>query len=153
MTAAPPPSPGESAPGAAPSAGSASAPALEASGIVKAFPGVLANDHVDFELRTGEIHALLGENGAGKSTLMNILAGLYRPDEGEIRLDGRSVAFRSPSDAIEASLGMVHQHFTLVPSQTVTENILLGLAQPRTLRDRLLRRMVSVSLDRTGAAR
>jgi len=135
MTAAPPPSPGESAPGAAPSAGSASAPALEASGIVKAFPGVLANDHVDFELRTGEIHALLGENGAGKSTLMNILAGLYRPDEGEIRLDGRSVAFRSPRDAIEAGLGMVHQHFTLVPSQTVTENILLGLAQPRFLLD------------------
>ena len=135
MTAAPPPSPGESAPGAAPSAGSASAPALEASGIVKAFPGVLANDHVDFELRTGEIHALLGENGAGRSTLMNILAGLYRPDEGEIRLDGRSVAFRSPRDAIEAGLGMVHQHFTLVPSQTVTENILLGLAQPRFLLD------------------
>ena len=100
MTAAPPPSPGESAPGAAPSAGSASAPvpALEASGIVKAFPGVLANDHVDFELRTGEIHALLGENGAGKSTLMNILAGLYRPDAGEILLDGTPVAFRSPRE-------------------------------------------------------
>jgi simple sugar transport system ATP-binding protein len=110
-------------------------PALEAAGIVKAFPGVLANDHVDFELRSGEIHALLGENGAGKSTLMNILAGLYRPDEGEIRLDGRPVVFRSPRDAIEAGLGMVHQHFTLVPSQTVTENILLGLAQPRFLLD------------------
>src|SRR5262245_47711650 len=106
-------------------------PAIEAIGIVKAFPGVLANDHVDFDLRTGEIHALLGENGAGKSTLMNILAGLYRPDEGEVRLDGRPVVFGSPRDAIEAGLGMVHQHFTLVPSQTVTENILLGLREPR----------------------
>jgi general nucleoside transport system ATP-binding protein len=108
-------------------------PALEAVGIVKRFPGVLANDHVDFDLAAGEIHALLGENGAGKSTLMNILAGLYRPDEGEVRLDGRPIAYRSPRDAIAAGLGMVHQHFTLVPSQTVTENILLGLSQPRFL--------------------
>jgi ABC-type uncharacterized transport system ATPase subunit len=108
-------------------------PAVEASGIVKAFPGVLANDHVDFDLRSGEIHALLGENGAGKSTLMNILAGLYTPDEGEVRIDGAPVSFRSPRDAIAAGLGMVHQHFTLVPSQTVTENILLGLDQPRFL--------------------
>ena len=108
-------------------------PAVEAVGVVKSFPGVLANDHVDFDLRTGEIHALLGENGAGKSTLMNILAGLYRPDEGEIRIDGRPVAFRSPRDAIAAGLGMVHQHFTLVPSQTVTENIVLGLDRPRFL--------------------
>jgi ABC-type uncharacterized transport system ATPase subunit len=108
-------------------------PALEAIGIVKRFPGVLANDHVDFDLRQGEIHALLGENGAGKSTLMNILAGLYRPDDGEVRLDGQPVAFGSPRDAIAAGLGMVHQHFTLVPSQTVTENILLGLDQPRFL--------------------
>jgi ABC-type uncharacterized transport system ATPase subunit len=106
-------------------------PALEARGIVKAFPGVVANDHVDFDLRTGEIHALLGENGAGKSTLMNVLAGLYRPDAGEILLDGRPVAFGSPGDSIAAGLGMVHQHFTLVPSQTVTENVLLGLAEPR----------------------
>src|SRR3954463_8588830 len=104
---------------------------VEARGIVKAFPGVLANDHVDFELRQGEIHALLGENGAGKSTLMNILAGLYRPDSGDVRIDGRIVDFGSPRDAIGAGLGMVHQHFTLVPSQTVTENILLGLDRPR----------------------
>jgi ABC-type uncharacterized transport system ATPase subunit len=109
------------------------APAVDASGIVKAFPGVVANDHVDFELRSGEIHALLGENGAGKSTLMNILAGLYRPDEGEIRIDGEPVTFLSPRDAIAAGIGMVHQHFTLVPSQTVTENILLGLDRPRFL--------------------
>ena len=105
--------------------------ALEARGIVKAFPGVLANDHVDFDLRPGEVHALLGENGAGKSTLMNVLAGLYRPDEGAIRVDGREVEFRSPRDAIAAGIGMVHQHFTLVPSQTVAENALLGLDRPR----------------------
>jgi general nucleoside transport system ATP-binding protein len=109
------------------------APAVDARGIVKAFPGVVANDHVSFELLTGEIHALLGENGAGKSTLMNILAGLYRPDEGEIRIDGTPVTFLSPRDAIAAGIGMVHQHFTLVPSQTVTENILLGLDRPRFL--------------------
>jgi general nucleoside transport system ATP-binding protein len=134
MTAAPVPNPDAEA--AAPASSLAPpVPALEAIGVVKAFPGVLANDHVDFELRTGEIHALLGENGAGKSTLMNVLAGLYRPDEGEIRLDGRVVSFGSPRDAIEAGLGMVHQHFTLVPSQTVTENILLGLAKPRFLLD------------------
>jgi len=105
--------------------------ALEARGIVKSFPGVLANDHVDFDLRPGEVHALLGENGAGKSTLMNVLAGLYRPDEGAIRVHGREVEFRSPRDAIAAGIGMVHQHFTLVPSQTVAENALLGLDRPR----------------------
>ena len=116
-----------------PGSGAASPLAVEARGIVKSFPGVLANDRVDFELRRGEIHALLGENGAGKSTLMNILAGLYRPDAGEVRVDGRAVEFGSPRDAIAAGLGMVHQHFTLVPSQTVTENILLGLDRPRFL--------------------
>ena len=105
--------------------------AIEASGIVKTFPGVLANDHVDFDLRPGEIHALLGENGAGKSTLMNVLAGLYRPDEGGLRVDGADVDFRSPRDAIAAGIGMVHQHFALVPSQTVAENVLLGLDKPR----------------------
>jgi ABC-type uncharacterized transport system ATPase subunit len=100
-------------------------------GIVKRFPGVLANDHVDFDLRRGEIHALLGENGAGKSTLMNILAGLYRPDAGTILVDGKPSAFASPRQAIEAGIGMIHQHFMLVPSQTVTENMLLGLSRPR----------------------
>jgi general nucleoside transport system ATP-binding protein len=103
---------------------------VEMQGIVKRFPGVLANDHVDFELRAGEIHALLGENGAGKSTLMNILAGLYRPDAGIIKMRGNPVEFSSPRDAINAGIGMVHQHFMLVPSQTVTENILLGLDEP-----------------------
>ena len=106
-------------------------PAVEMRGIVKKFPGVLANDHVDFELRTGEIHALLGENGAGKSTLMNVLAGLYRQEAGIIKVKGRPMEFHSPRDAIKAGIGMVHQHFMLVPSQTVTENVLLGLDDPR----------------------
>ena len=100
-------------------------------GISKRFPGVIANDQVDFELQHGEIHALLGENGAGKSTLMNILTGLYRPDQGSLTVNGKLVEFRSPRDAIQHGIGMVHQHFMLVPTQTVTENILLGLAEPR----------------------
>lgn len=104
---------------------------VEMRGIVKRFPGVLANDHVDFDLRKGEVHTLLGENGAGKSTLMNVLAGLYRQEEGTIRVDGQFVTFRSPRDAITHGIGMVHQHFMLVPSLTVTENILLGLDAPR----------------------
>jgi general nucleoside transport system ATP-binding protein len=95
-------------------------------GITKRFPGVLANDAVDFEAAVGEVHALLGENGAGKSTLSNILTGLYRPDEGEIRLYGEPVHLGSPSDAIDAGIGMVHQHFRLVPPFTVAENIILG---------------------------
>jgi simple sugar transport system ATP-binding protein len=103
--------------------------------IVKRFPGVLASDHVDFDLRQGEIHALLGENGAGKSTLMNVLAGLYKQDSGIIKIKGRQVEFSSPRDAINAGIGMVHQHFMLVPSQTVTENILLGLDEPRFIMD------------------
>ena len=107
--------------------------AVEMHGIVKRFPGVLANDHVDFDLREGEVHALLGENGAGKSTLMNVLAGLYKPEEGSILVQGQRVNFNSPRDAIGHGLGMVHQHFMLVPSQTVTENILLGLDDPRFL--------------------
>ena len=104
---------------------------VEMRGIVKKFPGVLANDHVDFELRRGEIHALLGENGAGKSTLMNVLAGLYHAEAGEMFVAEKLVSFSSPRDAINAGIGMVHQHFMLVPSQTVTENILLGLDEPR----------------------
>jgi simple sugar transport system ATP-binding protein len=108
-----------------------SPPIVGMRGIVKRFPGVLANDGVDFELRQGEIHALLGENGAGKSTLMNILAGLYRQDEGAILIGGRPASFGSPRDAIQAGIGMIHQHFMLVPSQTVTENIMLGMSRPR----------------------
>ena len=125
--------------------------AVEARGIVKRFPGVLANDHVDFDLRRGEVHALLGENGAGKSTLMNILAGLYRPDAGQIRVEGAVANFGSPRDAIAAGLGMVHQHFTLVPSQTVTDNILLGLDRPRfLLRDRRSEAEVADLAERFG---
>jgi ABC-type uncharacterized transport system ATPase subunit len=104
----------------------ADAPLPELRGITKQFPGVLANDHVDFELRKGEVHALLGENGAGKSTLMNILYGLYHPDEGEIRLNGNPVRVGSPSDAIGLGIGMVHQHFMLIPVMTVAENIVLA---------------------------
>lgn len=95
-------------------------------GITKRFPGVLANDAVDFEAAPGEVHALLGENGAGKSTLSNVLIGLYRPDEGQIRVYGEEVDFHSPSDAIAAGIGMVHQHFRLVPPFTVAENVILG---------------------------
>jgi ABC-type uncharacterized transport system ATPase subunit len=105
-------------------------PAVSMHGITKRFPGVLANDAVDFEAAVGEVHALLGENGAGKSTLSNILTGLYRPDEGEIRLYGEPTHFASPSDAIDAGIGMVHQHFRLVPPFTVAENIILGEHRP-----------------------
>ncbi len=100
--------------------------ALQATGITKRFPGVLANDHVSFALMKGEIHALLGENGAGKSTLMNILYGLYQPDEGEISINGQPTRITSPHDAISQGIGMVHQHFMLVQPLTVTENIMLG---------------------------
>ncbi len=105
--------------------------AFEMRGIVKRFPGVLANDQVDFAVREGEIHALLGENGAGKSTLMNILDGLYRADEGRIFIKGQPVYFSSPRDAIIHGIGMVHQHFMLVPTQTVAENLILGQSLPR----------------------
>jgi simple sugar transport system ATP-binding protein len=105
--------------------------AVEMRRITKRFPGVVANDAVEFSLLPGEIHALLGENGAGKSTLMNILGGLYQPESGSIWIRGQPVEFHSPREAIRAGIGMVHQHFMLVPTQTVTENILLGLDEPR----------------------
>jgi simple sugar transport system ATP-binding protein len=101
-------------------------------GIVKQFPGVLANDDVSFDLVRGEVHALLGENGAGKSTLMNILYGLYKPDEGEIVVAGKSVSFSSAKDAIDSGLGMVHQHFMLIPVMTVAENIVLASEPTRS---------------------
>ncbi|HEY4236276.1 MAG TPA: ABC transporter ATP-binding protein [Gaiellaceae bacterium] len=99
---------------------------LEMRSIRKEFPGVVANDDVSFDVRRGEVHALLGENGAGKSTLMNILYGLYRPDGGEIQVNGKPVSFTSAREAIEAGIGMVHQHFMLIPVMTVGENIVLG---------------------------
>ena len=106
-------------------------PLLEMRGITKRFPGVLANDSVDFDVQAGEIHALLGENGAGKSTLMKILFGLYGPDDGEIFLNGERSRVRSPASAIASGIGMIHQHFMLVPTLTVTENVTLGLPSKR----------------------
>ncbi len=116
--------------------------ALEMHGICKAFPGVQANDHIDFQLEKGEIHALLGENGAGKTTLVNILYGLYRPDEGRILLNGQEIKINEPRDAITHGIGMVHQHFMLIPVFTVAENIMLGTEITR-----------NGLLDRTNAAR
>ncbi len=119
------------------------APALEMRGITKRYPGVVANDGIDLEVRPGEIHALLGENGAGKSTLMNVLYGLARPDEGQILLDGEVVEIEDPTDAIDRGISMVHQHFMLVPVLTVADNVLLG---KEVMRDRLF-------LDKAGANR
>ncbi|HSB00156.1 MAG TPA: ABC transporter ATP-binding protein [Anaerolineales bacterium] len=104
---------------------------LEMRGISKRFPGVLANDHIDFDVQSGEVHALLGENGAGKSTLMKILYGMYHPDEGEILLNGKPVTIASPNDAINFGIGMIHQHFMLVQTLTVAENVALGLPSSR----------------------
>ena len=100
---------------------------FELRGITKRFPGIVANDSVNLEVSTGEVLALIGENGAGKSTLMNVLYGIYRPDEGELRIDGVPQHFSSPADAIAAGIGMVHQHFMLVPVMTVAENVVLGV--------------------------
>ena len=104
--------------------------ALELRGITKRFPGIVANDQIDFDLRRGEVHALLGENGAGKSTLMNVLYGLYHPDEGEIAVNGEVVQMSSPREAISRGIGMVHQHFMLIPVMTVAENVVLAV-EPR----------------------
>jgi len=104
---------------------------LELKGITKRFGSLVANDRIDLVVAPGQVHALLGENGAGKSTLMNVLFGLLQPDEGEILLDQRRVAFHSPKDAITAGIGMVHQHFMLVPVFTVAENVTLGHEETR----------------------
>lgn len=107
-------------------------PMLSMRNITKRFPGVVANDRVSFDVRAGEVHTLLGENGAGKSTLMKILYGLYQPDEGEVLIDGKAITLKSPADAINHHIGMIHQHFMLVPTLTVTENVALGLRSSRT---------------------
>ncbi len=112
------------------------APAIEAVGIVKRFGPLTANDHVSLRAYQGEVLALVGENGAGKSTLMNMLSGLLQPDEGEIRLRSKTVRFKSPRDAIEAGIGMVHQHFMLIPPLSVAENVVLGHEPSRVLFDR-----------------
>ncbi len=110
--------------------GSGATPMLEMRSITKRFPGVVANDAVDFAVSAGRVHTLLGENGAGKSTLMKILYGLYQPDAGSILLEGREVTIREPSHAIDLGIGMIHQHFMLVPTLTVAENVALGLGHP-----------------------
>jgi ABC-type uncharacterized transport system ATPase subunit len=136
--------------------GAPPSPAVAMRGIVKRFPGVVANDGVDFEAAAGEVHALLGENGAGKSTLSNILTGLYRPDEGEITLYGRPVEFRTPRDALDAGVCMVHQHFRLVEPFTVAENVVLGdhRGEGRTFRlhPRRIERRVSELSSHYGLA-
>jgi simple sugar transport system ATP-binding protein len=117
-------------------------------GISKRFPGVLASDHVDFDVKAGEVHALLGENGAGKSTLMKILYGMYHPDEGEILLNGKPVTIASPNDAINLGIGMIHQHFMLVQTLTVAENVALGLPSsrgPLTDLDRVSKRILELA--------
>ena len=124
----------EPSPAERPSADSPSA--IEMRGIVKRYPGVVANDGVDLVVRRGEIHALLGENGAGKSTLMNILFGITTPDEGEIRVNGKPARFGGPRDAVAEGLGMVHQHFMLIPRFTVTENVILGSEGSGAMLDR-----------------
>ena len=121
---------------------------LQMLGISKRFPGVLANDRVDFDVMSGEVHALLGENGAGKSTLMKILYGMYHPDEGEIRLNDSPVTIASPTDAINLGIGMIHQHFMLVPTLTVAENVALGLPSsrgPLTDLDRVSKRILELA--------
>jgi general nucleoside transport system ATP-binding protein len=126
-------------------------PLVELRGIVKEFPGVRANDGVDFDLRPGEVHALLGENGAGKTTMMNVLAGLLHPDAGSIAIGGEDVDLRSPRDAIDRGIGMVHQHFRLVDRFTAAENVTLGWHTPRTLiRPRELEREIARLAEEYG---
>jgi general nucleoside transport system ATP-binding protein len=131
--------------------GVAGPPAIEALGVSKAFPGVVANAGVDLSVARGEVHAILGENGAGKSTLASILAGLYRPDEGEVRVGGEAVRFGSPRDALARGVGMVYQHFRLVERFTVAENVILGdPRQPMLLSTRRAERTVAELGERYG---
>ncbi len=129
-----------------------SPPAVLMKGIVKKFPGVVANNEVDFRILKGEIHSLLGENGAGKTTLMNILSGFYQPDAGEVMVNGERVAFRSPRDALDSGIGMIHQHFQLVGNFTVAENIVLGIPGPLHLKMGELERRVEEISEQYGLA-
>ena len=125
-------------------------PVLEVRGITKRFPGVLANDNINLSLHKGQVLGLLGENGAGKSTLMNMIYGLYKPDEGEIRVNGQAAEIAGPKDAIELGIGMVHQHFQLVDVLTVTENVMLGnesVTGPFLRRDVARRRILELSQE------
>jgi general nucleoside transport system ATP-binding protein len=133
--------------------GRSGVPALEMRGMTKRYPGVVANDHIDLDVRPGEIHALLGENGAGKTTLMNVLYGLARPDDGEILLDGQPVQISSPADAIARGISMVHQHFMLVPVLSVADNVILGaetMANPVFLDRKEARRRIADLARRFG---
>jgi len=135
-------------PGSASESDGEPTPMLVMRGITKRFPGVLANDRVDFEVREGEVHTLLGENGAGKSTLMRVLYGLYQAEEGEILLHGERVAISSPSVAIKHGIGMIHQHFMLVNTLSVAENVALGMRstrRPLTDLDAVSRRIAELS--------
>src|SRR3954464_11034303 len=127
------------------------AAAVHLQGITKRFPGVVANDDINIEVRAGEIHAIVGENGAGKSTLMKILYGMQRPDEGTIDVNGRPMHFRSPKDAIAAGIGMVHQHFMLADNLSVLENVVLGAEKEHGIgsaaRARILEISEAYSLD------
>ena len=128
--------------------GQARIDSLEMRGVTKRFPGVLANDKVNFDVKAGEVHALLGENGAGKSTLMKILYGLYHPDEGEVLMNGKPVSIDSPNDSINLGIGMIHQHFMLVQTLTVAENVALGLPSsrgPLTDLDRVSKRIIELA--------
>ncbi len=120
---------------------------LELKGITKRFGSLVANDHIDVVVEPGQIHCLLGENGAGKSTLMNVLYGLYEPNEGEILIDDKPVSFRGPGDAMAAGIGMVHQHFMLVPVFTVAENVMLGAETTKA------RRLPRISTTPAGRSR
>src|SRR5215813_13311163 len=125
-------------------------PVVEMRGVTKSFGSLVANDHIDLSLDSGEIHALLGENGAGKSTLMKILYGFYQPDEGEIFVEGKPVTLKSPVDAIRAGIGLVSQHFSLVPTFTVAENIVLGFEAASILNRDALNKSVTDTARRYG---
>ena len=126
-------------------------PLVELRDIVKVFPGVRADDGITFTIEAGEVHGLLGENGAGKSTLMSILYGLYQPDEGQILRNGEPVAIPSPRKALEAGIAIVQQHFALVPTLTVAQNVVLGDEPGRLVRARTIEKSVAELAPATGS--